>query len=137
MTGVEDTDIRLNDNWELTQAANGDAPLCSGMECLLQTIALDAVVQPGDWFDDLTFGWGLYDCIKSENDELTQLDILQRAQAGLEKYEAINQDSIETTVDFAGETFQLHCTFRFAGEDDDRTIDIDIGTEDVEVTRLD
>lgn len=32
MTGLHDTDIRLNDEWALTQAADGDAPLCSGLE---------------------------------------------------------------------------------------------------------
>lgn len=27
MTGLHDTDIRLDDNWQLTRAADGDAPL--------------------------------------------------------------------------------------------------------------
>ena len=31
MTGLHDTDIRLTDAWELTRAADGDAPLCSGV----------------------------------------------------------------------------------------------------------
>ena len=30
MTGLNDTDIRLNSEWQLTQATDGDAPLCSG-----------------------------------------------------------------------------------------------------------
>ena len=42
MTGLHDTDIRLNDEWALTQAADGDAPLCSGLECLYQNIILEA-----------------------------------------------------------------------------------------------
>ena len=32
MTGLNDTDIRLNSEWQLTQATDGDAPLCSGLE---------------------------------------------------------------------------------------------------------
>ena len=36
MTGLNDTDIRLNSEWQLTQATDGDAPLCSGLECLYQ-----------------------------------------------------------------------------------------------------
>ena len=59
MTGLHDTDIRLNDEWALTQAADGDAPLCSGLECLYQNIILEALTQPGDLFYDASFGWGL------------------------------------------------------------------------------
>ena len=66
MTGLHDTDIRLNDEWALTQAADGDAPLCSGLECLYQNIILEALTQPGDLFYDASFGWGLYDFIQSK-----------------------------------------------------------------------
>ena len=44
MTGLTDTDIRLSDEWQLTQAADGDAPLCSGFVCLYQNIAQRARV---------------------------------------------------------------------------------------------
>ena len=50
MTGLNDTDIRLNSEWQLTQATDGDAPLCSGLECLYQNIVLEALTQPGDVF---------------------------------------------------------------------------------------
>ena len=43
MTGLNDTDIRLTDAWELTRAADGDAPLCSGLDCLYQNIILEAL----------------------------------------------------------------------------------------------
>ena len=58
MTGLNDTDIRLNSEWQLTQATDGDAPLCSGLECLYQNIVLEALTQPGDVFYDAEFGWG-------------------------------------------------------------------------------
>ena len=83
MTGLHDTDIRLNDEWALTQAADGDAPLCSGLECLYQNIILEALTQPGDLFYDASFGWGLYDFIQSEDDDLVRLEIAQRARLGL------------------------------------------------------
>lgn len=57
MTGLSDTDIRLNSEWQLTQATDGDAPLCSGLECLYQNIVLEALTQPGDVFYDAEFGW--------------------------------------------------------------------------------
>ena len=78
MTGLNDTDIRLNSEWQLTQATDGDAPLCSGLECLYQNIVLEALTQPGDVFYDAEFGWGLYDFIQSEDTELTRLEITQR-----------------------------------------------------------
>ena len=43
MTGLHDTDIRLDEDGQLTQAADGDAPLCSGMDCFLQSIILEDV----------------------------------------------------------------------------------------------
>ncbi|MFR9190646.1 MAG: hypothetical protein ACLVL7_10805 [Anaerotruncus massiliensis (ex Togo et al. 2019)] len=74
MTGLNDTDIRLTDAWELTRAADGDAPLCSGLDCLYQNIILEALTQPGDLFYDAAFGWGLYDFIQSEDGDLVRRD---------------------------------------------------------------
>ena len=56
MTGLHDTDIRLGDVWELTSAADGDAPLFSGLDCLYQNLALESVTQEGDVFYDPEFG---------------------------------------------------------------------------------
>ena len=84
MTGLNDTDIRLTDAWELTRAADGDAPLCSGLDCLYQNIILEALTQPGDLFYDAAFGWGLYDFIQSEDGDLVRLEIAQRARLGLQ-----------------------------------------------------
>ena len=50
MAGLNDTDIRLNDEWQLTQASTGDAPVCSGLDCFLQDIRLEAITQPGELF---------------------------------------------------------------------------------------
>ena len=56
MTGINDTDIRLSDDWQLTPATNGDAPLCAALDCLYQNIILEALTQKGDLFYDLDFG---------------------------------------------------------------------------------
>ena len=50
MAGINDTDIRLDDDWQLTQASTGDAPACSGVDCFLQDIRLEAITQPGELF---------------------------------------------------------------------------------------
>ena len=72
MTGLHDTDIRLDEDGQLTQAADGDAPLCSGMDCFLQSIILEAQTQKGELFYDEDFGWSLYDFLQSEDDEITR-----------------------------------------------------------------
>ena len=113
MTGLNDTDVRLNDEWALTQAADGDAPLCSGLDCLYQNIILEALTQPGDLFYDPAFGWGLYEFIQSEDDDLTRLEIAQRARLGLQKREVIAPESIEIDVGFSSDVFRLRCSFRF------------------------
>ena len=122
MTGLHDTDIRLNDEWALTQAADGDAPLCSGLECLYQNIILEALTQPGDLFYDASFGWGLYDFIQSEDDDLVRLEIAQRARLGLQKREVIVPESIEIDVGFSDDTFRLRCSFQFADEEEPREL---------------
>lgn len=133
MTGLNDTDIRLSDEWALTQATDGDAPLCSDLKCLYQNIVLEALTQPGDLFYDLSFGWGLYDFIQSEDDELTRLEITQRARAGLQKREVILPETIEVNVSFSDDTFLLYCSFQFAGETAPRQLNVIISAVDVEV----
>ncbi|WP_289834934.1 hypothetical protein [uncultured Phocaeicola sp.] len=133
MTGLKDTDIRLSDEWQLTQAADGDAPLCSGLECLYQNIILEALTQPGDLFYDLTFGWGLYDFIQSEDDDLTRLEIAQRARVGLQRREVILPETIQVDVSFKDDAFVLYCSFQFAEEETVRALTFIIGAVSVEV----
>ena len=133
MTGLHDIDIRLSDEWQLTQATDGDAPLCYDLECLYQNIILEALTQPGDLFYDLSFGWGLYDFIQSEDDELTRLEIAQRARVGLQKREVILPESIQIDVDFEDDAFVLRCYFMFDEEEEGRTLTIIISAVNVEV----
>lgn len=133
MTGLSDTDIRLSDAWQLTQAADGDAPLCSGLDCLYQNIALEAVTQPGDVFYDLEFGWGMYDFIQSEDSDLTRLEITERVKNKLRKREVIIPKSIQVTIDFQEDKYLLYCSFTFDEEDEPRSLNVIIGAVTVEV----
>ena len=108
MTGLKDTDIRLDDSWQLTQAADGDAPLCSGLDCLYQNIVLEAITQPGD--------------------------LTQRVKSKLQKREVILPETISVKIIRADDTFRLRCTFRFAGENEARALNIIIDAVSVEVT---
>lgn len=137
MTGLNDTDIRLADEWQLTQAADGDAPLCSGLDCLHQNIALEAVTQKGDLFYDPSFGWSLYDFIQSEDTELNRLELAQRARLGLQKREVILPESIKISVDHEDDVFRLLCSYRFADEEKDRALNIVVDAVSVEVVNSD
>lgn len=133
MTGLSDTDIRLSDTWQLTQAADGDAPFCSRLDCLYQNIALEAVTQPGDVFYDLEFGWGMYDFIQSEDSDLTRLEITERVKNKLRKREVIIPESIQVTIDFQEDKYLLYCSFTFDEEDEPRSLNVIIGAVTVEV----
>ena len=133
MTGLHDSDIRLDAAWQLTQAADGGAPLCSGLDCLYQNIVLEALTQPGDLFYDATFGWGLYDFIQSEDRALTRLEIVQRVRSKLQKREVILPETISVKVDYVDDAFRVQCSFRLAGEDVPRTVNAVVGAVSVEV----
>lgn len=133
MTGLHDTDVLLSSEWQLTQAADGDAPICSGLECLYQNIILEALTQKGDLFYDPDFGWSLYDFVQSEDDELTRLEITQRARLGLQKREAILPETIEISVSYGDDAFLLRCSFQFAEEGEARQLTVVIGAVNVEV----
>jgi hypothetical protein len=133
MTGLYDVDIRLTDAWELTQATNGDAPLCSGLDCLYQNIAIEAVTQKGDLFYEPTFGWSLYDFIQAEDDELTRMELRQRVRISLQGRTVIQSDSIQIKLERIGDTFRISCSFQFHSEEQNRQLNIIISTVSVEV----
>lgn len=136
MTGLSDTDIKLSDELLLTRATDGDAPICSGLDCLYQNIVLEALTQPGDvWYDD-TWGWGLQDFIQSEADDLTLLELAQRARDKLQKRDTILPESIDVDVSSKDDVFVLRCRWRFAGEDSARDLNITISAVGVEVTAV-
>ena len=68
---------------QLPQASTGDAPACSGVDCFLQDIRLEAITQPGELFYDEEWGWGLLEFIQAEDDEMTRLEIGERIKEKL------------------------------------------------------
>lgn len=133
MTGLHDTDIRLDHAWQLTRATDGDAPVCSDLDCLYQSIMLEALTQAGDWFADTSFGWSLYDFIQSEDSDLTRLEIAERVRMKLLKYEVILPDTIAVSVDHSEDVFFVRCSFQFTGDGETRDLNIVISAVDVEV----
>ncbi|MBY0054536.1 DUF2634 domain-containing protein [Brevibacillus agri] len=131
MAGLTDTDIRLDDNWQITAAAGGDALLVSGLECFLQDIRIEALTQEGEVFYDETWGWSLLDFMQSQDDELLRLEIEQRVRTKLARREEIDPESIQTTIEFLEDVVAIRSSFRFV--DSDQTVQLDVELDRVKV----
>ncbi|MDR9503416.1 DUF2634 domain-containing protein [Brevibacillus agri] len=131
MAGLTDTDIRLDDNWQITAAASGDALLVSGLECFLQDIRIEALTQEGEVFYDETWGWSLLDFMQSQDDELLRLEIEQRVRTKLARREEIDPESIQTTIEFLEDVVAIRSSFRFV--DSNQTVQLDVELDRVKV----
>lgn len=137
MTGLHDTDIRLDEEGQLTRATDGDAPLCTELECFYQSIILEAQTQRGELFYDEDFGWSLYDFLQSEDSDLVRLEIAQRVRSGLQKREVVLSESIQVQVDAVDDTFHAYCSFQTTEEDRTQTLNIIIDPVSLEVRVVD
>lgn len=137
MTGLRDTDIRLSDDWTLTQATSGDAPTLSDKDCLLQTIKLEALTQEGELFYDESWGWSLLDFIHSDDSDLIRLEIENRVKDKLINYEVIDVDTIQVATVFDEESFTVQALFSFLGSDEVNSVDIFVSRVNVEVVEND
>lgn len=133
MAGYSDTDIKLNESWQLTRAANGDAPIVSDIECLIQDIKLEALTQEGELFYDLTYGWSLLDFIQSDDDDLTSLEIKERVRSKLEKRLEVDIESVQTNIIFNEDILRLRISFRLLNDSQTHEIDVELSRVNVEV----
>lgn len=137
MAGLSDTDIKLDNTWQLTQAATGDAPLVSGFDCIMQDIRLEAMTQEGELFYDDTWGWSLLDFIQSEDDELTIIEIGERVREKLEKREVVDAETISTDVKLEADAIKIFVTFCFVGDSDTYSVSVTVDRVNVEVIEID
>lgn len=133
MAGYNDTDIKLTESWQLTQATNGDAPIIADIECLIQDIKLEALTQEGELFYDSDYGWSLLDFIQSDDDDLIRLEIKERVKSKLEKRSEINIESVQTSIQFEEDTLRLKVSFRLSNGGQGYSIDIELSRVNVEV----
>lgn len=135
MAGYNDKDIKLDVDWQLTQATNGDAPIVSDIDCLVQDIKLESLTQEGELFYDLEYGWSLLDFIQRDDDDLTRLEIKDRVRSKLEKRPEIDIESVRIEIEFNEDTLRLKVSFRL---NNGQVVDIDValsrvGVEVIEV----
>jgi hypothetical protein len=134
MAQINDTDIRLDAAYQLTQATNGDAPIASGLDCVFQDIQLEAHSQEGELFYDEAWGWSLLDFLQSEDDELLRLEIQERIKEKLARRSEVDVETITTLVSISDDTISIHTTFSFISNSQTQTVDVDLDRVKVEVT---
>lgn len=137
MAGLNDTDIRLDDEWQLTQASTGDAPVCSGTDCFLQDIRLEAITQPGELFYAPEWGWGLLEFLQAEDDDLTRLEISERVKEKLRRRKEIKAETISVSLLFGDDILKILARFQFIGSEETQSIEVGLDRVKVEVILID
>lgn len=105
-------DIKVDDDWQLTRAANGDAPTASDSEEFLQSIRLESMTQEGDLFYDLEYGWSLLDFIQSTDSDLTRTAIKERVRSKMARRQEVDVSSLQIGVSFAEDMLLMDIQFK-------------------------
>lgn len=127
------TDIRLNEDWALTAAASGDAPVVQGMDCYIQSLRLEALTQEGELFYDPAWGWSLLDFMQAMDTELTRTELESRCRQKLSAHTEVQAGSIQ--IDQAWENERIRVLIRFQTVDGaDWTLPVNINRVEVVVT---
>lgn len=131
------TDVKLNDEWQLTQATNGDAPLVSDLDAFLQDVRLESITQEGELFYDKAYGWSLMDFLQGSDDGFKMLEIKERVKSKLAARQEIDTESISVEVTFEKDLLFIHAYFQIYGLDTVHRIAVSLNRVQVEVTMLD
>jgi hypothetical protein len=118
---LNSTDIKLIGG-NIEPDASGDAVTVSGVEVFYQDICCEAVTQKGDLFYDLDYGWNLGEYIHVENSEMIRLAIKQRVISELSERDNIIKDSIQVTVKYSKEQFNLSVEFKIVDFESERIL---------------
>lgn len=106
------TDIKLDDEWQLTPAASGDAPVTDDVEGLLQTIRTESITQEGELFYDTDFGWSLLDFVYAQETDLAKIEIESRIKKKLAKYDEIVPDTVEVQQTWKNGVLYIMVSFK-------------------------
>lgn len=127
-------DIKVDDDWQLTRAANGDVPITSDKEESLQSIKLEAVTQEGDLFYDADYGWSLLDFLHSTDSELTRTAIQERVRRKMAKRSNVDITSLQVNIQFETDILLIYISFKFNDNNDRHELKIALDRVRVEVT---
>lgn len=105
-------DIKLNNTWQLTPAADGDVPLTDSEGGLLQTIRTESITQEGELFYDTDFGWSLLDFIHAQESDLVKIEIESRIKKKLSKYDEILFNTVIIQQVWRNDTLSITVSFK-------------------------
>ncbi|MCX4297445.1 MAG: DUF2634 domain-containing protein [Lachnospiraceae bacterium] len=105
-------DIKLNNAWQLTPAADGDVPLTDSEGGLLQTIRTESITQEGELFYDTDFGWSLLDFIHAQESDLVKIEIESRIKKKLSKYDEILSNTVIIQQVWRNDTLSITVSFK-------------------------
>ena len=137
MAGINETDIRLSEDWKLTAASTGDAPVCSDWDCFLQDIRFEAISQPGELFYDQEWGWGLLEFIQSEDDAFARLEITQRIKNKLSRRSEIDVTTISLDFEFQKDSLLLYVKFKITDDSKTQLLSLELSRINMEVKVID
>lgn len=126
------TDIKLNDNWQLTPAASGDTPLTDDLEGLLQTIRTEAITQEGELFYAPDFGWSLLDFLHAQESDLVKIEIDSRIRKKIAKYDEIIAGTVEIQQVWSSDMLNIAVTFKIS-DGSEHTIGTSLNRIEVDV----
>ena len=126
-------DIKLNDEWQLTAAATGDAPVTDDEGGLLQTLQIEALTQEGELFYDESFGWSLLDFVHADESDLVKIEIEGRIRRKLAAHDEVKTDSIIVSQKWSNDVLSIYVRFKLV-DDTEHFISISLDRVKVEVT---
>lgn len=109
-------DIRLSDEFELTAAATGEAPVTDDLEGFLQNLKVEALTQEGELFYDEDFGWSLLDFVQTEETELNRIELESRIKRKVAAHEEILPDSVKVDQKWSDDELTIRVSFRMTDE---------------------
>lgn len=130
------SDIRLSSDQRLTAATDGDAPVISGVDALLQDLQLEAMTEPGEMFYDEIYGWGLKEFIQNDDPESCEIEIRERIKEKIAKREEIDILSLKINIEF-NENIEIIIQFNLLDNDKDLTMNLELNRVQVEVIAYD
>lgn len=130
-------DIRLDEDWQLTRAADGDAPVAEGLEEFLQEIRLESMTQEGDLFYDPEYGWSLLDFIQRDDSELTRLEIQDRIRRKMARHPEVDVSSLRIETEFLEDVLNIGILFKRMDTQKIYRMDLALDRVQVEVTEHD
>ena len=130
-------DIRLDEDWQLTRAADGDAPVVEGLEEFLQEIRLESMTQEGDLFYDPEYGWSLLDFIQRDDSELTRLEIQDRIRRKMARHPEVDVSSLRIETEFWEDVLNIGILFKRLDTQKTYRMDLALDRVQVEVTEHD